>query len=159
MQPPSSVASVAGIMCVSSTFLLVAILMGHLACAAAAAGSSTPQLPKLAGKFEEIDGTEVVSQLPEQQPKGVLLAFHGCSHAATDWWPQSATCAACIGGFGGAGLCTSLQGATGTAAPTANSIEFEYTGHMSVSCKMLMWSILPLSLCCFVLLQACLKRC
>jgi hypothetical protein len=41
--------------------------------------------------------------------KGVLLAFHGCSHAATDWFPHSESCKDCIGAAGGAVCSTSVQ--------------------------------------------------
>jgi hypothetical protein len=49
---------------------------------------------------QDIEGTEVVWQMPygqEQKPKGLLLAFHGCSHGAIDWWPKGSGCAECIG--------------------------------------------------------------
>ncbi len=32
-----------------------------------------------------------------KEPKGVLLTFHGCSHAATDWWDMQESCPGCIG--------------------------------------------------------------
>lgn len=38
-------------------------------------------------------------QLPPNlnSPSGVLFLAHGCSHASTDWWPQSPECNKCIG--------------------------------------------------------------
>jgi hypothetical protein len=71
--------------------------------AATAAGvdGSTSTPLQLHGQREEIEGTEVVWQAPAgpQPPKGLLLAFHGCSHGAVDWWPKSESCQTCIGVF------------------------------------------------------------
>lgn len=44
-----------------------------------------------------IEGTEVVWQKPENELQGVLLAFHGCSHGAIDWWPPDDNCPLCTG--------------------------------------------------------------
>lgn len=35
--------------------------------------------------------------MPPQPLAGVLLLAHGCSHSATDFWPPSPGCAACLG--------------------------------------------------------------
>lgn len=43
------------------------------------------------------DGTQLVYRLPPSRPKGALLLLHGCGHAATDFFPRSATCPTCIG--------------------------------------------------------------
>lgn len=50
----------------------------------------------LTGKYLELDGTEIVYEVPEST-KGVLFVAHGCSHSATDWWPTSTSCAKCTG--------------------------------------------------------------
>lgn len=64
----------------------------------AGSSSGTSTAPPLAGQHEDIEGSEIVWQRPEgQQTKGILLAFHGCSHGAIDWWPKSTTCPTCIG--------------------------------------------------------------
>jgi hypothetical protein len=49
--------------------------------------------------LQVIEGTEVVWAKPSGSgpPKGLLLAFHGCSHAAIDWFPRSDSCKDCIG--------------------------------------------------------------
>lgn len=42
---------------------------------------------------------EAVWQRPDRpgMAAGVLFLAHGCSHAATDWWPKTESCAKCIG--------------------------------------------------------------
>lgn len=52
------------------------------------------------GKYLIVDDSiEMVYQLPSplDSIKGVLFVAHGCSHAATDWWPQSTSCPKCTG--------------------------------------------------------------
>ena len=39
----------------------------------------------------------VVYQMPDVRPQGVLALFHGCAHSATDFWPQSDRCPECRG--------------------------------------------------------------
>ena len=55
----------------------------------------------LHGIYERIETEtiEMVYQLPPDtlELKGVLAVFHGCSHRATDWFPASDSCKACIG--------------------------------------------------------------
>lgn len=55
----------------------------------------------LHGIYERIEDetVEMVYQLPPDTLglKGVLAVFHGCSHRATDWFPVSDSCKACIG--------------------------------------------------------------
>ena len=40
---------------------------------------------------------DVVYQMPDVRPQGVLALFHGCAHSATDFWPQSDRCPECRG--------------------------------------------------------------
>lgn len=47
---------------------------------------------------QEVEGVDTVYEVPEN-PKGVLLLFHGCQHSSTDWWMQSEHCPECIGKF------------------------------------------------------------
>jgi hypothetical protein len=46
-----------------------------------------------------INHLEVYYQLPKNNnnPKGIVVLFHGCGHSATDWWPKSDKCTSCIG--------------------------------------------------------------
>jgi hypothetical protein len=45
---------------------------------------------------KELDG-EIVYQVPNSSPKGVLFVAHSCSHSILDWWPKSSTCEQCNG--------------------------------------------------------------
>ena len=46
--------------------------------------------------LQAVEGVEVVWQgLPS--PKGILMLFHGCRHSATDYFPKSDSCPACLG--------------------------------------------------------------
>ena len=53
----------------------------------------------LLGTRERISDIDLVYQCPSVaagSAKGVLLLLHGCSHAATDFWPASQSCNECI---------------------------------------------------------------
>jgi hypothetical protein len=76
--------------------LLTAVVAVHSGVFSSAAPPAAGA-PPLAGTREEIEGTEVVWQLPQGAAKAVLLAFHGCSHGAIDWWPRGTACPSCIG--------------------------------------------------------------
>ena len=66
--------------------------------ATTAAAPPPIRLDGLDGNLERVAGAEVVWQKPPGgRAKGVLLALHGCSHAATDWFPKGPRCAACLG--------------------------------------------------------------
>lgn len=52
---------------------------------------------KLQGRYEIVDGIEIVFQYPNNSPVGLVFLAHGCSHSATDWWPKSISCPTCIG--------------------------------------------------------------
>eukprot|EP00177_Eucheuma_denticulatum_P003967 GFKZ01007170.1.p1 GENE.GFKZ01007170.1~~GFKZ01007170.1.p1 ORF type:complete len:432 (-),score=39.81 GFKZ01007170.1:166-1356(-) len=43
------------------------------------------------------DGTQAVLQRPHITPRGTILLLHGCSHSATDYFPPTAHCPACLG--------------------------------------------------------------
>lgn len=52
-------------------------------------------------RYEIIHGVETVWTPTSSSPQGVALMLHGCSHAATDWFPRSAGCKYCGFGKGG----------------------------------------------------------
>ncbi|GLI63475.1 hypothetical protein VaNZ11_006449 [Volvox africanus] len=71
-----------------------------------AAGGNTPNslLSKSlhllsGGKYEDMEGVEVVWQAPPPDVlcRGVVFVAHGCNHGAIDWWPPSPSCPQCIG--------------------------------------------------------------
>ncbi|WIA33969.1 hypothetical protein OEZ86_007064 [Tetradesmus obliquus] len=81
---------------------LLLVTSSRQACTGSGAGGvclARASPAEVAGKQEEIEGTQVVWALPAAPvpPKGLLLAFHGCGHAATDWFPRSDSCKDCIG--------------------------------------------------------------
>ena len=46
--------------------------------------------------LQAVEGVEVVWQsMPS--PKGIFMFFHGCRHSATDYFPKSDSCPACLG--------------------------------------------------------------
>ena len=51
------------------------------------------------GHAETKGGVSFVWQEPPgtSKPRGLLLLLHGCSHSATDFWPQGEHCKECIG--------------------------------------------------------------
>jgi hypothetical protein len=51
----------------------------------------------LEGRYVLDGKTEYVYQSGTPKAKGLLFLAHGCSHSATDWWPQSPSCKRCIG--------------------------------------------------------------
>eukprot|EP00878_Enallax_costatus_P017682 GHUV01018578.1.p1 GENE.GHUV01018578.1~~GHUV01018578.1.p1 ORF type:complete len:285 (+),score=54.53 GHUV01018578.1:714-1568(+) len=66
----------------------VAVQLG--VCSASAVAPPDPH-------YELIEGTVVVWQRPRHELQGVVLAFHGCSHGAVDWWPRDDDCPQCMG--------------------------------------------------------------
>lgn len=60
---------------------------------------STAHIYPLVGQYLSLNGIEAVYQLPTplENIDGVLFVAHGCSHAATDWWPKSTSCTKCTG--------------------------------------------------------------
>ncbi len=60
---------------------------------------SVDAVSALLGTRERISDIDLVYQCPSVaagSAKGVLLLLHGCSHAATDFWPASQSCNECI---------------------------------------------------------------
>jgi hypothetical protein len=69
-----------------------------LACCATPPHTHSPPAAATAC-HQNLGGAQVVWQLPASgtRVKGLLLAFHGCSHSSTDFWPRGPSCDACIG--------------------------------------------------------------
>lgn len=61
-----------------------------------AAQTSLQAVNRSAPEQMELSGQNLIIERV-QQPKGVLLTFHGCSHSALDWWQPGPTCKACTG--------------------------------------------------------------
>eukprot|EP00750_Incisomonas_marina_P000193 INCI10170.1.p1 GENE.INCI10170.1~~INCI10170.1.p1 ORF type:complete len:332 (-),score=36.50 INCI10170.1:412-1407(-) len=73
------------------------VAAGLLAGGAQASEEPADVLPR----YEIIHGVETVWTPTSSSPQGVALMLHGCSHAATDWFPRSAGCKYCGFGKGG----------------------------------------------------------
>lgn len=84
-------------LCVLFNFILVFYYgLAHLKSASSDASVDS----NVNGVYVELEGgVQLVYQVPKSSEAltGVLFVAHGCSHSATDWWPKSQNCSACIG--------------------------------------------------------------
>jgi hypothetical protein len=81
----------------SSEYVEVQVDGSSSAAAAAAAAQVGSKSAGVVGRLEDIDGVEVEWQKPDGLAKGAVFLAHGCSHAATDFWPKGPGCRACVG--------------------------------------------------------------
>lgn len=78
--------------------MILFVLVALVACSQSGRADVVP-LNGISSSIVDVDPPiEFVYQAPPSASlKGVLFFLHGCGHSATDMWPRSATCEACLG--------------------------------------------------------------